>query len=51
MNRTHACFFLCLLLLCLSCADPPTSVMQHVMPDNGETTEQPPDVTTVTGEE
>ena len=50
MNRTHACFFLCLLLLgCLSCGDPPTSVMELVMPDNGDTAE-PPDVMPVTEE-
>ena len=50
MNRIHACIFICLLLLCcLSCADPPLSVMELVMPDNGETTE-PPDMTTATEE-
>ncbi len=50
MNRIHACIFICLLLLgCLSCADPPPSVMELVMPDNGETTE-PPDMTTATEE-
>ena len=52
MNRIHACIFICLLLLgCLSCGEPPTSVMELVMPDNGETTEQLPDKMPVTEDE
>ena len=51
VNQT-AFLFICLLLLgCLSCGDPPPSVMELVMPDTGDTTEPPPEMTTATKEE
>ena len=51
VNQT-AFLFICLLLLgCLSCGDPPPSVMELVMPDSSEATEPPPEMTTATKEE
>ena len=40
-----------LLLGCLSCGEPPPSVMELIMPATGDTTEPPPEMTTATEEE
>lgn len=40
LNRPHV-FFVILLLCCWGCGDPPTSVMELVLPDSNDTTEPP----------